>query len=153
MNNKSLEFAKLILMTRIMVNNRDDVRNGLTHLHLQKIMWFCYIENFKLGSEKPLIDEEFKAWGYGPVLLSVYNEYKKYGSSNINDFFTFEEIRKWKLDFDNTKFDLIVKVFDNLDDKSARYLVDKSHDEFWHKYNQQNGANMPLKKVIEFYGK
>ncbi len=153
MNNKSLEFAKLILAIRIMANHRDNVNNSLTHLHLQKIMWFCYIENFKLGNKIPLVDEEFEAWGYGPVLVSVYEEYKKYSGSNINDYFTFEEVKKWSLNFDNTKFKLIVKVFDDLDGKPAHALVTKSHDNFWYKYNQQNGTIMPLQEVIAFYGK
>ncbi len=151
--NKSLELAKLIILIRIIINHKDNINNHLTHIHLQKIMWFCYIENFKSGNKKALVDEEFQAWGYGPVLVSVYEEYREYGNKNIDDFFTYDQVQKWDIDVSDADFNLILKVFDDLDYKPAKYLIKKSHDEFWRKYNRQNTAVMPLEKVISFYGK
>lgn len=49
---------------------------SLTHLSLQKIMYFChawYIAEF----DHPLIGQPFEAWKYGPVVRVVYDQLKK----------------------------------------------------------------------------
>ena len=59
---------------------------GVTNLKLQKILYLAhmiYLGRFK----KPLIDETFEAWDYGPVLPSLYQKVKMFGSGPIEDIF------------------------------------------------------------------
>jgi uncharacterized phage-associated protein len=58
----------------------------VTNLSLQKIIYFCHM--FHLGKhQKPLINEVFEAWIYGPVLPKLYDKLKIYGADYISDNF------------------------------------------------------------------
>jgi uncharacterized phage-associated protein len=54
----------------------------LTHMKLQKLI---YIANgISLATQdQPLIGEPIETWDYGPVVNSVYNNYKMFGGSRI----------------------------------------------------------------------
>lgn len=56
--------------------------SDLTNLKLQKLVYLA--QGFNLGLHgKPLFNEEIEAWDYGPVVPSLYNEFKKYGANLI----------------------------------------------------------------------
>ncbi|WP_083404636.1 MULTISPECIES: Panacea domain-containing protein [unclassified Curtobacterium] len=57
----------------------------VTPMKLQKILYFVASEYAK-ETGKPLFDEPFRAWQYGPVLRSVYDEFRTYGGSPIRKF-------------------------------------------------------------------
>lgn len=58
----------------------------VTPMKLQKIMYFICRDYVQQTKGKRLISEDFLAWDYGPVLRSVYDEFKSYGSKPINKF-------------------------------------------------------------------
>lgn len=50
---------------------------------LQKLLY--YVQAWHLVHfNRPLVDEDFQAWIHGPVLPSLYHEYKRYGFNDIN---------------------------------------------------------------------
>lgn len=54
-------------------------------MKLQKLIYFIYRDYLqKTGS--PLFTEEFQTWQYGPVLRSVYDEFKTFRASRITRF-------------------------------------------------------------------
>jgi uncharacterized phage-associated protein len=54
----------------------------VTQMKLQKMVFFAHGYHLaKYGT--PLINEEFEAWKYGPVVQSIYRSYKLYGSDEI----------------------------------------------------------------------
>ncbi|MDD4358754.1 MAG: DUF4065 domain-containing protein [Candidatus Pacebacteria bacterium] len=53
----------------------DGTVEGITHLKLQKILYFAQCAYLSLYN-KPLFDDEIKAWQYGPVISSIYDKYK-----------------------------------------------------------------------------
>lgn len=59
----------------------------ITHLQLQKITYFIFgyliREGHELITEQLYADEQFQAWLYGPVIPSIYEEFKKYKSMPI----------------------------------------------------------------------
>lgn len=57
----------------------------ITPMKLQKLIYCLYKEYYK-RTRRALFDERFEAWKYGPVLRSVYDTFKKYGSNSIKDF-------------------------------------------------------------------
>lgn len=54
----------------------------ITHLKLQKLVYYAQAWSLAILN-KPLFDEDFKAWRYGPVEPSLYHELKKFGYSVI----------------------------------------------------------------------
>ena len=53
-------------------------------LKLQKLLYFTH-GHFSAKHKRPLFDEPFSAWPYGPVLLSVYKHFEKYGRKVIDE--------------------------------------------------------------------
>lgn len=55
----------------------------LTPLQLIKLVYIAHSWYLAL-TEKPLISERPEAWQYGPVIPSLYQEFKGFGNSKIN---------------------------------------------------------------------
>lgn len=55
----------------------NDIDAPVTPLKLQKMLFFLHADYLcRFGS--PLISEEFEAWSYGPVIPSVYAQFKEF---------------------------------------------------------------------------
>ncbi|MCI8459452.1 MAG: DUF4065 domain-containing protein [Clostridia bacterium] len=61
---------------------------------------------------KPLFSENFEAWQYGPVLSSVYHEFKFFGSGVINKYATDAEGHAYILKFEHPDYKELGKIFD-----------------------------------------
>lgn len=54
----------------------------LNPMKIQKLVYFAH--GWHLAAyNRPLIDEQVQAWRYGPVIPSLYHEFKQYGSGPI----------------------------------------------------------------------
>lgn len=67
--------------------NTDIVKGKITNLHLNKILYF--IDGFSLAIINQSIKneddgEEMQAWQYGPVIPSIYHEFKHYRNNIID---------------------------------------------------------------------
>ncbi|MDE7174279.1 MAG: DUF4065 domain-containing protein [Helicobacter sp.] len=71
---KGLDLAKYILQNS---------SERLSNLELQKTMYFAELDYYKT-KKKHLLDGDFEAWQYGPVVPDVYWEYRNYGASFID---------------------------------------------------------------------
>ncbi len=61
--------------------------SGLSPMKLQKLVYFSH--GWHLGLfDVPLIDEPIQAWVWGPVIQSLYHEFKRFGSGAITDLAT-----------------------------------------------------------------
>lgn len=59
-----------------------DVYEGITHLKLQKLLY--YVQGIHLALyDCRLFSDPILAWTHGPVVQAVYDEYKAYGRSPI----------------------------------------------------------------------
>jgi len=54
-------------------------------MKLQKLLYYVCVK-YVQETEKMPISENFEVWKYGPVLPSVYAEFKPYGSRPIDGF-------------------------------------------------------------------
>ena len=61
-----------------------DETKPLTPMQLLKMVYIAH--GWSLGLRKqPLINEHVEAWQYGPVVPSVYQAYKSYGSGGVTE--------------------------------------------------------------------
>lgn len=70
----------------------DDAGNAISNMKLQKLLY--YAQGFAMATlGKPLFNEDFEAWEYGPVLRVVYDRFKQYGSAALPkpEKFSFDE--------------------------------------------------------------
>lgn len=58
---------------------------GLTPMKLQKLVYFAHGWHLALTGN-PLIKEEIQAWKFGPVVQSLYHEFKEYGNNPISNY-------------------------------------------------------------------
>ncbi|KRG12647.1 hypothetical protein ACA30_16960 [Virgibacillus soli] len=56
----------------------------ISNLKLQKILYYLQAR-YLVDYGKPLFNDDIQKWKYGPVVKSVYHEYKNYGSSAIRN--------------------------------------------------------------------
>lgn len=95
--------------------------DSITHLKLQKLIYYAQAWSLTIY-EKSLFPDEFEAWTHGPVIPSLYNEYKRYGYDAIPacdcDISINEEVEK-----------LLKDVQDIYGQKSGKYLEELTHEE------------------------
>ena len=59
-----------------------DAGDSISNMKLQKLLYDA--QGFALAIlGKPLLEDDFEKWAYGPVLPVVYNKYKAFGSEAI----------------------------------------------------------------------
>lgn len=74
-----------------------EVYEGITHLKLQKLLYFAQGIFLSCNNGTPLFKENIKAWTHGPVVEKVYEKYKTNKRNEINTFLTEEEIKRMVL--------------------------------------------------------
>ena len=98
-----------------------DSKCWISNLKLQKLLYFAWLEYFK-RTGRPLFDEEFQAWKYGPVVPSVYYEYWC-NASNI-----LFSSKRTSEPIDDDTLDFLQEMLKNYDKVSVREMVEKSHN-------------------------
>ena len=79
---KALDIAKWFLYYNNRVIMLDSDADYISNLKLQKLLYYAQ-GTFLAIKDEPLFDDELLAWEHGPVVYSVYQEYKKYHSNGI----------------------------------------------------------------------
>lgn len=102
----------------------------ITHLSVQKILYFCHMFYMGKYDGSPLVEEEFEAWAYGPILPSLYEDLKIFGGSPITSFYKVDEIKDDKI------IPVLEEVAGTLGKKEAWQLVSLTHSKegAWAKY-------------------
>lgn len=102
-----------------------EVEDGelISNLKLQKLLYYAQGNHLALHGEI-LFPEPIEAWNHGPVVPSVYHEYKHYGASNI----------PCPEDFDATQYgedvqDFLDEVYSVYGQFSAWKLRQMTHEE------------------------
>lgn len=130
---KATDLAKYIINTS---------PSELSNLMLQKTMYFVELDYYK-QTGKHLVDDDFEAWQYGPVVPSVYDEYCGYGSRYIEDVDMSD-----KPDMSQVDTRIIEETLDRCSDKRSWELVEESHrrDGAWRK--TRNRGSMTIEKSL-----
>ena len=62
-------------------------------LKLQKLLYFAQGVSYCMNDEE-LFEEQFEAWVHGPVIRSVYHQYRSYEYNPIDIFFDIENLNE-----------------------------------------------------------
>lgn len=117
----------------------------ISNLKLQKLLYYAQ-GCFLAVNDRPLFADHIVAWQHGPVVESVYHEYKSNGANGI----LFED------DFDFSAFaseenELLTEVYDVFGQYSAWKLRNMTHEETPWKSTSQNEIISP--DIIKQYFK
>ena len=82
MINENKERSTFACANYIIENLHKKNIDDLTNLKLQKLLYFAYGVHLSLFNEK-LFEDEIQAWKHGPVVPSVYHEFKDCGKNPI----------------------------------------------------------------------
>lgn len=110
----------------IAVDNSNNV--VITNLKLQKVMYFLLKNIIQKQSEKKaeeIYDLPFSVWRYGPVVESIYEKYKSFGSAPIVENFT-----------ENIDYNAYNDTILRLSKMNVFELVSNSHEEFFWRDNE-----------------
>lgn len=103
----------------------------ITPMKLQKLIYLVYKKYYQ-DTEKSLFSEPFEVWKYGPVVRSVYDEFKDYKANAIRRYAE-----------ENDKAVLIVN-----EELSVNFK--KAMDYVWDKYKRYDG--IPLSEMTHRKG-
>lgn len=109
---------------------QDDL--AISPLKLQKLMY--YLHGWFLATQnEPVVEERFEAWPYGPVLSSIYHDFKRYGYRNIDEYIQdidpkSGELKAQMVSKKDKRFrDVFDRVWDRYSAKSAIELSEMTH--------------------------
>lgn len=137
--------------------------NPVTQMKFQKLIYFAQGLHLAQGCG-PLINEDFQAWKYGPVVPKLYQAYKFYGSNPITDLrhlFWLNDKEQERLEIEVEKLDKKAKntiniTWETLKKANAVRLSAWTHEvgSPWHKYYIEGAENIEIpNKDIESYFK
>ena len=152
-------------IARYVINTAIDKGKPVSNLKLQKILYYIQAA-FLVETGDPCFSDEIERWRHGPVVVDVYNQFRKFIGCDITE----KQLEYEKLEYDSKfnvksvtkKFELdkieendrelIKKVLDGLLHKSAWSLVDRTHNEDPWKQTDSN-AEMTTSLIKDFFKK
>jgi hypothetical protein len=106
--------------------NRDKIKD-LTPMKLQKLLYFVFGEYLAASPDgQPLFSERFAKWKFGPVLPSVYQEFKSFGANNITSYYM------------NSNGEILVPN----DEVESNNLFFQVFERVWEKYKNYTGVEL-----------
>lgn len=135
-----------------------EVYEGISHLKLQKLLYYAQGVYLSINNGKSLFDEKIKAWEHGPVVESVYKIYKENGRNTIS-FESNEKndniIRQIESNLNVTR--VLNLVYDNFAIYTAWQLREMTHekDSPWDITVSKLGKNKEIKTSLikEYFDK
>jgi len=118
----------------------------VTQMKLQKMVYFAHGVHLASFS-RPLIQEDFEAWQFGPVIPSIYQEYKTFGSQPIN--IKQEYLDKQLGNLDHNAITVIDYTWNTTKNLSASTLSSWTHKQGspWDKYYVPGAFNIQIDNI------
>ncbi len=129
-------------------------RTYVTGIRLQKLIFFSHGWRLAMG-EHALINEEVRAWNFGPVIKSVYDAFKKYG---VNTIGTFSDQHP-DISISERDRQFLIQMFEVYAEFTDRQLAAMMHidgspwRQIYDKYNQSvpYGARISNTSIAQYY--
>ena len=119
----------------------------LSHLKLQKLVFFAHGWTLAL-TEKPLIKEPVEAWEYGPVIRTVFNEFKRFGGGPI-----IVENGKHRADLTDQERRIIDRIWELYGSLKAFQLSNLTHLEGapWRIARERGDGDIPNSEIMDYF--
>jgi uncharacterized phage-associated protein len=162
MKTETLKYLPAHIANYFLWRAKEEQIKDMTPMKLIKLVYFAYAWNLAIFNKK-LFSEKIEAWRYGPVVPSIYHEFKRCGDSPIDHFaINFELGRGEKISFpvlngkspeDLNTIRVVETIWRVYKDKSGWELSDITHhgdNSAWKSaYAQGENSEMDDKKIIE----
>jgi uncharacterized phage-associated protein len=106
----------------------------LDPMKIQKLVYFAHGWHLALR-DAPLINERIEAWEYGPVIPTLYGQFKKFGNGKITE-------RALKFEFDGRKILYKPSSLDSQADENANQFTKPLLDRIWEVYGKLSGIQL-----------
>lgn len=139
-------------IARYVVNYSNSRHYSISNLKLQKLLYYIQA-GFLVEKGHECFSDEISSWQHGPVVRSVYNEYRRYTNMPIPEqrVYNVIDVRDGKLvivprefseeDFREEDKELMNRIIDGMGGCDAWSLVRRTHEEEpWkavHQYNEE----------------
>lgn len=119
-----MSFNALDIANKVIINTDIDKGDIISNLKLQKMMY--YLQGFNLAFfEEKLFDDDIEAWQYGPVVPSVYYNFRDFSKGAI---LLSEDVEQIALKNEEQE-DMFRQVLDEYGKFSAIRLMEMTHEE------------------------
>lgn len=99
---------------------------AVSNLMLQKILYLAHGSYLaEKGADHPLVNDDFEAWRYGPVIPDLYYKFRVFGSSPIEEYILHRVNVENGRHEDEKKY--LEEVTDLLENKTPSQLVSMTH--------------------------
>lgn len=129
-------------------------KEKLNPLKLQKLIYFAHGWHLALFDEA-LINEAVEAWAFGPVIDSIYEEFREFGKDSINRLaFEFKDLENFyppKVSESDTKTSsLLNKIWKTYGKFTGIQLSNMTHKDGtpWRKIYEKCEGSLPDHKII-----
>jgi uncharacterized phage-associated protein len=122
----------------------------ITPLKLIKLVYIAYGWNLVLNKDekrKRLFEERIEAWKYGPVIPSLYHEFKRFGNNPIKEGYYATAMNETPMvrSDDSGILKILNSEWRHYKDKSGVELSAITHEgKAWHNAYYKDGANSVL---------
>ena len=126
-----------------------DPDDNMTNMRVNKLLFFAQGWSLAKREGRPLFQEDFYAWDYGPVVPEVYQKYKVAGKGKIQDV----DNDNYDNNFTEEESQLLIDVLREYSKFSTSGLVDLSHraGSPWDKVYERGRSNLIPKEDIRAY--
>ncbi len=128
-----------------------DVGKPLTPLQVQKLVYFAHA--WMLGIyRRPLINEPFEVWKYGPVVPVVYYCLRHYGGDPVTETLP-NHPEDFEDEYDSAENDIIDQVFQIYGGLSGGQLITLTHMKGtpWHQAKKKGNWYIPDDMIRRFF--
>ncbi|MBJ7417938.1 MAG: SocA family protein [Niveispirillum sp.] len=135
----------------------------ITHMQLQKLVYLAHGWNMAINKQ-PLIEDEFEAWEFGPVIRRLYDALKRWGKHPVGQMIRWGDDTGFADDDDGVANDVVSpeeravidKVWKTYGKLQAFQLSALTHepDTPWYaKYQQGRNHKIPAQSIREYFVK
>lgn len=131
----------------------------ISPMKLQKLVYYAH--GWYAGyTDRPLINEAVEAWQYGPVIPSLYHEFKRFGSGTIEGkAFEYDAlgVREASPPADPDIRTFLQNVFNSYGQYSGIRLSEMTHatgtpwDTTWSECKGMRGVDIPFPKIASYF--
>ncbi|WP_418162870.1 Panacea domain-containing protein [Pantoea vagans] len=157
-----MAYSAIAVANAFIQRAKDRGITDLTPMKLQKLVFYAHAWSLVM-SNKPLVKDKVYAWPYGPVIESIYHEFKDRGSHNITTpgtEFIWDDSPDALIEFryvtpqipnsDELTQSIVDSILDAYGDQSAIALSNLTHrpGSAWFSVVEEHGGGEPRNLII-----